>query len=498
MKNGTLVLLLAASCTTALAAGFDCRKAAAPIETAICRNAAFSSADESMTESYRFLGSFCRSVPGVDALQAAQRGWLSELRSRFGAGELSLVELEKRYSDRNAELNALLAQCSRLRTEHRPVKVMKIGDKAQRYELPYVVAASPEISRRINDALFEHLLDRPAPAKLADGQAIVAELARANELQPLAAANFKVIRNDGRLLVFELAIEGCGAYCESSTGRLQFDTRSGRKLDPEELFTDAGAKALSRHLKSAQIRRGKALLAKATKNGKLADGEAETYQRCLNDWAGFEPRLWPLSVTATGKWRFVAGNCSAHVNRSEDLLDRLDAPVPPPQLAPHLNAYGRSLLLGDGDVREPNAALRCERHDRPPLPAGPAEAGAVLSVAGGSEHHLLVDKSGRLWAWGRNHNGEMGHVDNPSNGADFFPPAIVAEDFAQVPQPLLTRVAFPQNLSHRHQADRTHTGKKRKAIRRAELLAPRPCINRLNPFEDRRFQVGGAGSVGKE
>lgn len=321
MKGLTLLtLLLAGMAGPAPGAGFDCRKASAPIEKAICQSPELSLADDVMTESHRFLTAACNAVPGIDGLPE-----------------------------------------------------------------------SPEIGRRINDAVFSRLLDMPAPGKLRDGLAGLDEQFEGDGMRPLTSVEYTVICNDGRLLVVEVDGEGCGAYCESFTEQLLFDARTGRAVQPDELFADAGATTLAQRLKSGQIRRGKALIAQARKKKSLDADEGETYAWCLRQWSEFEPRLWPMAVNAKGQWRFVAGNCSAHVNRPQDLLDRLDEVMTMAQLEPHLNSYGKSLLMAIGDVRDPApVAQQCERGDRHPLVAMLPASGPVASVAAGDEHYLLV------------------------------------------------------------------------------------------------------------
>lgn len=354
-KFAALFLLVAVSGGNALAASFDCKKATAPIEAAICKNADLSLADDVLTESYRFLIPNCPMLAGIDELKAAQNKWLSEVRSKFRDSASGLGELRKQYEERNAYLTQRLSECSLARNTPAPVAIKTLSSKKLEYTLPYVVASSPEIGRRINNAIFNELLDMPAPGKLRDGLNS-AEVLYGNEgMRSLASAEYSVLRNDGRLLVLEINGEGCGAYCENFTTQYLFDVRTGRAVHPKDLFTNEGANILAQRLKSNRILRGKNLLAKARKARSLQQGDEDTYQQCLRDWSEFESRLWPMAINAKGVWRFVAGTCSAHVNRPSDLLDGLDESVSLKQLEPHLNAYGRSLLLGVGDVRDPGA-----------------------------------------------------------------------------------------------------------------------------------------------
>lgn len=412
----------------AVPAGFDCGNARRPIEQAICQNSALSDADQAMAASYRFLLSHCREQAGIGGLPASQKAWLAESGKNFGGGPDAVKRLAERYAERNAYLAERVSRCVQTKHLPAPVIVKTLREDKLDLSLPYVETVPPDSGRRINDWIFGRLLEMPAPASLAEGRAALATAFTDAGVRPLIFAGYFVVRNDGRVLMLEVAIEGCGAYCSTSTEQYFFDVRSGRWVQPEDLFTIEGGEALARRLKSNRIRRAKAILALGIKQGTMSEDERETYQRCIDDWKEWEPRLWGPGITPDGRWRFDPGRCSAHVNRTQDALDDLAETLSLSELKPHLNPYGRSLLLGEGDVRDPVPdAIRCKDGIRLPPPGTSGPLGKVAGLAAGEDHFLLLMNDGRLWAWGDNDDGQLGDGSETESSV----PVPVGNDFIQ-------------------------------------------------------------------
>jgi uncharacterized protein len=100
MRHGLPVLLFCVFCvfcvfleTVVLAASFDCRKAASPVEKAICSDSQLSELDSFMGQTYK-KALEDSSNPG--ALKAEQRSWLSNIRNRCQNAEC----LRRCYNDR--------------------------------------------------------------------------------------------------------------------------------------------------------------------------------------------------------------------------------------------------------------------------------------------------------------------------------------------------------------------------------------------------------------
>jgi uncharacterized protein len=100
MKHILLVLGgLAVATSPAVAASFDCSKAATAVERAICANAELSALDEKAAEYYRAaLGT----LPGAqECLRADQRTWLAQVRNRCTSDAC----LKEAYLNRLSELD---------------------------------------------------------------------------------------------------------------------------------------------------------------------------------------------------------------------------------------------------------------------------------------------------------------------------------------------------------------------------------------------------------
>lgn len=72
-----LVLVLAVQATAPCAAGFDCGKAATPLEKTICQDPALNALDEQLAAAYREAGQRCSSVE----LKTEQQRWLKDIRN---------------------------------------------------------------------------------------------------------------------------------------------------------------------------------------------------------------------------------------------------------------------------------------------------------------------------------------------------------------------------------------------------------------------------------
>lgn len=416
------LLLVVLFPSQSFAAGFDCTRATTKMEKLICNEPQLSKADEDLAASY---SQALKVSSDPTAIKKQQREWLAEVRKRCD----DVACIRESYSLRIAQLTSVENISKQNQPSVSNVLVKTLREEKLNFSLPYVETMPEEVGRRINDWVFQKLLEMPAPKKFSDGFAGLSELYSGDGNRPLTYADYSVIRNDGRLLVLEFKIEGCGAYCEISSDQYFFDTRNGRWVQTEDLFTDKGAITIAQRLKDNRIRRGEAILARKGKT--ISKDELDMYRGCLREWSEWEPILWPLRLDKNNRWRFSLGTCSAHVNRPSDALDHLDEVVSIAELKPYLNPYGRSLLLGEGDVRDPVPdSLACQGEGLPLSGVHRPSLGVVM-VSGGDNHQFLLKENGQLWAWGVNDDGQLGNGAR-TNSLEIVKPVLIGNDFSQV------------------------------------------------------------------
>jgi len=161
-------------------------------------------------------------------------------------------------------------------------------------------------------------------------------------IEPAAA------RNDGRLLVIEFDVEGCGSYCMSYSMQMLFDARTGQPLKTPDLFTADGLSALKRQFNDDRVSRGRALLAQAEEEGNTEPDELDYYRGCVEDWNADDKLTPSLELSADGSWELRADRCSIQAARTWYQLDSIRVPLPQAWLSRHLSPYGKSVLLGEG------------------------------------------------------------------------------------------------------------------------------------------------------
>ncbi len=394
-NNFVLLLLYALASANAAAAGFDCTKANAPIEKVICADPELSLADFVLTERYQHLLARCGERPD------AQKAWLADARAESVPGEAGVTRLRARYLARNEELLRALDTCS-LKRPIAPLRIATFGQANDGVKLPWVEAPSPEVSRRINDEVFARFANMTAaPERLRDAPAVL----DTDDQRRGIPAQFSVARNDGRLLVLEFEAADCGNYCENLFRQMAFDARTGKPLENETLFTEEGLKTLTNRFNSALAARGRALVAQAKRRKIAEDDEISMYKSCIRNWTGELSSMPVPELVGRSEWQLHGGHCSPDAARHWNLLDDISVPLTRALLAAHLSPYGKSLLLGQGDVRDPAPPPpKCLRSGPLPEASHPVMRGAAQGV----DHNLVVLADGSLLAWGANNDGQLG------------------------------------------------------------------------------------------
>ncbi len=226
--------------------------------------------------------------------------------------------------------------------------------------MPYVQSGNARLAERINNLIYLQMVDLPAPVRLQDG---LKEPKTDEVVAGTSDIDFKVSRNDNRLLALTIDAEGCGAYCEHYSMYFSFDATTGRHLDAEDLFTREGSVTLIKQLDAQRLARVKTeitrLRSKAKTAGKgaaSADADGafdaiEMYEQCAterSDAEAIRSRTLASDGMKIGKdsITFVRGRCSNHAAQALDNIGDFENTLTIKGLAPHLSAYGKYLLLG--------------------------------------------------------------------------------------------------------------------------------------------------------
>jgi uncharacterized protein YecT (DUF1311 family) len=398
------------------AAGFDCNKASLPIEKAICRDQTLSQADDQMNDAYTYLLAQCRDVATHADLSGTQRRWLAGVRKDFGdLSPEALDRLNAAYRDRNDVLARLLAACN---PEHGPAKatVTMAKDAVNGYVLPFVQTTPPQPGWRINKVLFGRYDGRP-PLELSELNAFFAKHKPTD--QQSGVGEFTVVSNKGNILVMDVRGSDCSPdapRCSPYDMQYRFDIRTGRIVQTDELYTEQGAHSLAHTLKEKLLGLAGSRLAALSKVD--ADAYGDQYRQCMDNWVKVTEVSVEASFTADGRMQYFGlGNCSSHTPYGPDpeqaegmALDNLSLTVALPEIRPYLSAYGRSLLLGEGDVREPiaDAPQECKLQGGLPVRKDDSAFAPGVQASAGEEHYLMLMPEGRLWGWGEAHYGELG------------------------------------------------------------------------------------------
>jgi alpha-tubulin suppressor-like RCC1 family protein len=72
-------------------------------------------------------------------------------------------------------------------------------------------------------------------------------------------------------------------------------------------------------------------------------------------------------------------------------------------------------LLGNGTQR---AGFPYEADATTPIPVSALDGQDLIAVAAGADHNLALGSDGRVWAWGRNLDGQIGDPDAPAEGSN--------------------------------------------------------------------------------
>lgn len=235
-----------------------------------------------------------------------------------------------------------------------------------RLTLPYIDGANKQAARRMNVLIHDKTLATlpdDTPNARSPRQVLLDPPLDTLESQGIQAMNA------GRTLTAQVYAEGCGAYCSSSTSAYHFDARNGRLIVKQEVVTPAGQLALGKQMLAYARTRLKTEIArlekqiamgKRSKDRSLADmqDQLSMYENCLENRfdadsgkrSGYLKDPGAMSL-GNGALSFFHGKCASHSADAIDDLGDFTLVVKAQALRPHLTAYGKYLLLGEGDGR---------------------------------------------------------------------------------------------------------------------------------------------------
>lgn len=396
--NQFIVFLLLQAASAAFAASFECNKASKPIEKLVCATPELSKADEELGLAYDFLSASCTDLAQEEKLLSSQRRWLGQLRSLAEKDGAQPSEILDQYQDRNDYLAGLIRRCSPDYPRPRslvlnPLKHGTDGSSPNVLNIPYVETDPPKVGHLLNQQIFQELFYETAPPRRhSNGLTDLLKEYREGRRSPDRVDYSEEYRDD-RLLVLRIALAGCEASCGSADYQLFFDVRTGRKVMTEEMFSPRGAAAIGARLRAPVVGTLKARL----KREGVSDDERSAYASCLDLKTYGNPPL-ALSRNRDGRWRFAGDGCDTRgwprPLRNSDMV------LTSEELRPHLNAYGRSLLLGDGDVLSPTEGIeQCQSISLPKRTTSPV-TNKIAEIVGSNNDRFLVLKSGQVWRWG--------------------------------------------------------------------------------------------------
>ena len=142
--------------------------------------------------------------------------------------------------------------------------------------------------------------------------------------------SFEVINNNARFFCISVSAQGCGAYCEDWTRYYMWDSRSGRKIELQELFSPTGMIRLSDSLRTLRVHRIKSAvsdLKKAWKKDLVANPDnaegmkvaMDIFNDCMDTTK--TPSVQFSYTMDDEQLNIYLGACLPHVIRAYDEMD---------------------------------------------------------------------------------------------------------------------------------------------------------------------------------
>lgn len=312
------------------------------------------------------------------------------------------------------------------------VVLPKATQQDEESSLLFVQTVPPLVGQRINSALLGDLiyLEPSAAANVTAFRKAVSRMPKLSsddqKTDATETVSVSVLWRSPRLLMLRVDTNGCATRCWQNSETRLFDLRTGSRVEHDDLLTAKGRRALDRFavreiLKMAQTMRRRGA-ANWDPNGH------ESFNQCINEWRGYSSS-GSAEIVRLGKksWYVEGPSCSGDGDAMPSNIISKTYAIE--ALAPYLSAYGKSLLLNQGDVRTPEPKFEaCAVPGKPPDPHGWAARAAEISA--GENHSFLRENSGRVWGWGRNYSeGALGSGEPGGGAGGWIPPFILGDDY---------------------------------------------------------------------
>ena len=209
--------------------------------------------------------------------------------------------------------------------------------------MPFVSSNNIQADKRINDYLFIDALNQLSTQSQQQKDTTA--------MPKSTAESYSVVRNDNKVLVLNIRMEYCGAYCERDNVSYHFDAQTGYHIGLSDVFTEQGIAQLDtkiNRLNIARIERMIKSLKRFKRKNDTVEAQLEMYTDCLNSkkertaqpFDSFYNTFQIGDRTVT----FTSDRCSNHAMRAIDDIGDFDNNLSSAQLTPYLTTYGKALL----------------------------------------------------------------------------------------------------------------------------------------------------------
>ncbi len=225
---------------------------------------------------------------------------------------------------------------------------------------PLIKSSNEKAAEKINTFLHVSILNR-LPPKTIPQKAIVLNK---TDFAQIDLVEIKET-NQNRTVQIKLALEGCGAYCESYHKTFVFDTRDGRLLTQGEMINPSYLTHIGRIVNRANTKKIQTFIDKAKRDlEKPNKGNTDKveikeqilmYESCLKVYTDKNFNLKSLGEVTFGDGNitFSYGECSNHALRALDELGELNHQILVKVIKPYLSDYGKYIYFGEGKGETP-------------------------------------------------------------------------------------------------------------------------------------------------